>query len=147
MARAYASTVIDAPAGDVWARIRDFNGLADWFHEAIAESEIEEGKAGDQDGAVRSFSLRDGARFRERLLSHSDAQRSYSYNFETTPFDVQGYHATIKVTPVTDGNRAFVEWWTTFDCERDKIDYWEGFFASEIFGAALKALAKRMAGE
>ncbi len=147
MARAYASTVIDAPAGEVWARIRDFNGLADWFHEAIATSEIEDGRAGDQTGAVRSFALRDGTRFRERLLSHSDAQRSYSYNFETTPFDVDRYHATIKVTPVTDGDRSFVEWWTTFDCDRDRIDYWEGFFAGEIFGAGLRALAKRMRGE
>lgn len=29
MAQSYASTVIDAPAPAVWARIRDFNGLAD----------------------------------------------------------------------------------------------------------------------
>lgn len=28
MARSYASTVIDAPADVVWARIRDVNGLA-----------------------------------------------------------------------------------------------------------------------
>lgn len=146
MARSYASTVIDAPASEVWARIRDFNGLADWFSEAIASSEIEDGRKGDQVGAVRSFTLRDGTHLRERLLSHSDAQRSYSYNFEKTPFDVDRYHATIKVTPVTDGDRSFVEWWTTFDCDRDKVDHWEGFFATEIFGAALKALSGRMAG-
>ena len=30
MAKSYASTVIEAPAEDVWARIRDFNGLATW---------------------------------------------------------------------------------------------------------------------
>ena len=27
MARSYASTVINAPADEVWAQIRDFNGL------------------------------------------------------------------------------------------------------------------------
>ena len=65
---------------------------------------------------MRSFHLQDGAHIRERLLSCSDVERHYSYNFEKTPFDVLNYHATLRVTPVTDGDRAFVEWWTTFDC-------------------------------
>ncbi|MFY8156784.1 MAG: SRPBCC family protein, partial [Rhabdaerophilum sp.] len=37
MARVYASSVINAPASRVWARVRDFNGLPNW-HPAIAES-------------------------------------------------------------------------------------------------------------
>ena len=140
MARAYTSTVIEAPASDVWARVRDFNSLPEWTGGMIATSEIEEGKEGDQVGAVRSFTLPDGTNIRERLLSHSDTQRAYSYNFETTPFDVDRYHATIKVTPITDGDRSFVEWWTTFDCNRDQIDHWEGFFSNEIFQNALNAV-------
>ncbi len=145
MARSYASTVIDAPADQVWARIRDFNGLSAWHSGMVAESEIEEGKTGDQTGCVRSFTLVDGTHLRERLLSHSDEERSYSYSFEKTPFDVDNYRATIRVTPVTDGDRSFVEWWTTFDCDRDKIGYWEGFFAKEVFGGGLKALKEHFA--
>jgi uncharacterized protein YndB with AHSA1/START domain len=140
MARAYYSTVIDKPADEVWAAIRDFNGLPLWFSSVVASSEIEEGKAGDQVGAVRSFTLTDGTHLRERLLSHSDVTRSYSYNFEKTPFDVDNYHATIRVTRVADGERAFVEWWTTFDCDRDRIGYWQEFFANQIFKAGLASL-------
>jgi hypothetical protein len=140
MARAYTSTVIGAPAQKVWAYLRDFNGLPEWTGGMIATSEIEDGKAGDQVGAVRSFTLPDGTHLRERLLSHSDAQRAYSYNFEKTPFDVDHYHATLKVTPVTDGDQSFVEWWTTFDCDRDKIDHWQSFFANDIFQSALNAV-------
>ena len=140
MAKSYASTVIDAPADAVWARIRDFNGLATWHSGLVAESEIEEGKTGDQVGGVRSFKLTDGTHIRERLLSHSDAERSYVYNFEKTPFDVDDYCATIRVTPVTDGGKSFVEWWTTFDCDRDKVGYWEDFFASEVFQGGFDAL-------
>jgi hypothetical protein len=140
MARSYASTVIDAPAEEVWARIRNFNGLADWHSGLVAQSEIEDGKAGDQVGGVRSFTLTDGTHLRERLLAHSDSERSYTYNFEKTPFDVDDYCATIRVTPVTDGNTSFVEWWTTFDCDRDKVGYWEGFFANEVFQGGLDAL-------
>ena len=147
MALSYASTVIDAPADAVWARIRDFNGLATWYPEAIATSEIEDGKAGDQVGGVRSFTLGDGTHLREKLLAHSDETRSYTYDFQKTPFDVDNYQATIRVTPVTDGNASFVEWWTTFDCDRDQQEHWTGFFGNEIFQNGFEALKKRMRGE
>ena len=140
MAKAYASTVIDAPADEVWQLIRDFNGLPDWFPEVVATSEIEDGKAGDQVGCVRKLTLGDGAVIRERLLAFSDADRSYSYNFETTPFDVDNYHATLVVKPITDGGGSFVEWWTTFDCDRDQQGHWTGFFASEVFQGGFDAL-------
>lgn len=144
MPKAYASTVIDAPAARVWAVIRDFNSLPVWHSGLVSKSEIEEGKGGDQDSAVRSFYLADGAHLRERLLSHSDAERSYSYNFEKTPFDVQNYHATIRVTPVTDGDKAFVEWWTTFDCDVAKSADWIKVFAKDVFQGGLDALKAHM---
>ena len=42
MPKAYASTVVNAPASTVWAAIRDFNGLPGWVA-AIADSTIEDG--------------------------------------------------------------------------------------------------------
>ncbi len=50
MAKSYASTVIGASPDEVWAHIRDFNGLATWHSGLVAQSEIEDGKAGDQVG-------------------------------------------------------------------------------------------------
>ena len=116
MPKAYASTVLNAPGRGGLGRdprLQRPAGLAS----GIADSMIEDGKASDQVGCVRSMHLQDGAHIRERLISCSDVDRHYSYNFETTPFDVLNYHATLRVTPVTDGDRSFVEWWTTFDCE------------------------------
>ena len=147
MALSYASTVIDAPADAVWAKIRDFNGMPDWYPEVIATSEIEDGLTGDTVGAVRSFTLGDGTHLREKLLAHSDETRSYTYDFQKTPFDVDNYNATLRVTPVTDGDKAFVEWWTTFDCDRDQQEHWTGFFANEIFQNGFEAMKKRMRGE
>ena len=146
MAFSYASTVIDATADAVWAKIRDFNAMPDWNPEGIATSEIEDGKAGDQVGAVRSFTLTDGTHLREKLLAFSDLERSYTYDFQKTPFDVDNYEATIRVSPVTDGNQAFVEWWTTFDCDRDKQDHWVGFFSSQVFQGGLDALKGHFSG-
>ena len=145
MPKAYASTVVNAPADQVWAAIRDFNGLPSW-HPGITDSEIEGGKASDQVGCIRSFHLKDGAHIRERLLSFSDADRHYSYNFETTPFEVANYHATLRVTPVTDGNRSFVEWWTTFDTEPSKMDEWVQTFAGTVFQGGFDALKARFGG-
>ena len=82
----------------------------------------------------------------QKLLAHSDQERSYTYDFQKHPFDVDNYVATIRVAPVTDGNRSFVEWWTTFDCDRDRIAHWEGFFASEVFQGGLDALKAHFAG-
>lgn len=142
MPKAYASTVIDLPADRVWSAVRDFNGLSTWFSDAVERSDLEDGRSADQVGCVRHLYLRDGAQIRERLLHLSDAERSYSYNFETTPFAVENYHATLRVTPVTDGSRSFVEWWTTFDCPPDKAAEWIETFSKGIFGGGLQGLHK-----
>jgi hypothetical protein len=141
MAKAYWSTIVDAPADEVWAAVRDFNGLGTWNAQMVLTCEIEDGKSGDQVGAVRNFTLANGAHLREQLLAHSDRQRSYSYDFQKHPFEgVENYVATIRVLPVTDTNQTFVEWWTTFDCAPDKIGYWEDFYATQVFKGALEAL-------
>jgi len=145
MPKAYASTVLDAPARDVWAVIRDFNGLPAW-HPAIDRSEIEDGRAADAVGSVRNFHLTDGAHLRERLLAFSDLEMFMTYNFEKTPFDVQNYMATLRLTPVTDGDRCFAEWWATFDCDVAKIDEWVETFAGAVFKGGLDALKGRFGG-
>ena len=145
MPKAYASTVIDLPADKVWATIRDFNGLPTW-NAAMADSEIEDGKAADQVGCIRNFHLKDGAHIREKLLSFSDVERCYSYDFQTTPFDVQNYRATLRVTPVTDGDKSFVEWWATFDCPPERNAEWIDTFANGVFQGGFDALKEHLAG-
>jgi hypothetical protein len=145
MPKAYASTVLNAPAGDVWAVIRDFNGLPAW-NPGVDRSEIEDGRASDAVGCVRNFYLKDGAHLRERLLAFSDLEMSMTYNFEKTPFDVKNYCATLRLTPVTDGDRCFAEWWTTFDCDVAKSDEWVQTFAGTIFKGGLDALKARFGG-
>ncbi|MBK8445287.1 MAG: SRPBCC family protein [Micropruina sp.] len=145
MARSYYSTVIDAPADRVWSAVRDFNGLATWWSSNVSESHIEDGRTGDAVGAVRSFAF--GAdRIREHLLGLSDRDRRCSFEFcPPAPFPVTGYVATLQVTPVTDGDRSFVEWWTDFDCAADELDHWTGFFAAEVFAPALGSLKEFLA--
>ena len=69
MARVYVSSVINAPASKVWARVRDFNGLPNW-PPGIAESRIENGEPPDKVGCIRAFALRNGDRLREIGRAH-----------------------------------------------------------------------------
>jgi len=113
--RVYTSSVIDAPADRVWGMIRDFNGLPKW-HPAIAESRIENYRKADEIGCVRLFSLKDGGIIREKLLALSDFEYSCTYSILESPMGVDNYVATLKLTPITDGDRTFAEWSAEFDC-------------------------------
>jgi hypothetical protein len=143
MAKSYYSIVLDHPADDVWSVIRPFDHYA-W---AGVESEtiIEDGKTGDQVGAVRRVAA-GGNVLRQLLLAHSDTDRSYTYEFcGASPFPVQDYRATLRVSPVVADNRAFVEWWATFDCAAEERDRWVAHFEQQGFAKWLGALRQFMA--
>jgi len=112
--RVYTSSVIEAPAEAVWALTRDFNGLPKW-HPTIAESRIEGNWPADRIGCIRNFRLRDGGVIREQLLMLSDYDYQCTYSILESPMGVTNYVATLKLTPVTDGNRSFAEWSAEFD--------------------------------
>ena len=144
MAKSYYSTVLDRSADEVWAVIRDFGNYA-WAGVA-GETLVEEGKAGDAVGAVRSVRS-PGRHIRQRLLAHSDIERCYSYEFAgSVPFPVADYRATLRVTPVVDGDKAFVEWWATFDCSPDERERWTAYFEKEGFAVWLRSLREQLMG-
>lgn len=121
MARSYYSTIFDQSADDVWNVIRDFNNYPVWV-DGAGESQIEAGRPGDSVGAIRNV-LYNGTRRRQKLLALSDADRSQTYAFAgEAPIPARNFQATLRVTPVVEGNRAFVEWWATFDCDSDRRD-------------------------
>ncbi len=107
------STVIDAPIARVWAVLRDFNSHDQW-HDVVDASRIEGGERGDQVGCVRSFTLKDGNRIREQLLTLSDKDYRSTYGIVDATVPLQRYVATITLKPVTDGNRTFWHWESSF---------------------------------
>ncbi len=114
MTRVYYSTVFDHTADLVWRTIRDFNSYPEWVA-SVSESHIEDGKPGDAVGAIRSF-VEYGTRIRQRLLAHSDLDRSYTYESCGPLGAIAYYRGTARVTPIVDGNRAFVEWSVHLEC-------------------------------
>ena len=51
-----------------------------------------------------------GGAIREQLLSLSDRDHSFTYCILDAPIPLEGYVATVRLKPVTDGNRTFWHW-------------------------------------
>jgi NADPH:quinone reductase len=113
MQRVTRSTIIDAPIARVWAVLRDFNSHDRW-HDAVDQSRIEGDERSDQVGCVRSFTLKDGNRIREQLLTLSDTEHKSTYCIVEATVPLQRYVATVTLKPVTDGTRTFWHWESTF---------------------------------
>lgn len=131
MARSYYSTVFEQTADQAWAVIRDFGNYTVWVEE-VSEVSIEEGKSGDAVGAIRRVRI-DDTTICQKLLAHSDRDRFQTYAFcDPLPSQVRNYEATLRITPIIDGNRAFVEWWATFDCEASAYDHWTAYYTTSF---------------
>ena len=141
MIRVYVSSVIDARVDTVWSRIRDFNGLPQW-HPLIADSRIENQQPADRVGCIRHFHTRDGGMIRERLLALSDFYFSCTYEILESPMGVADYVATLKLTPVTDGNRCFAEWSAEFECAEGRERELADLIGQGVFQAGFDALKR-----
>lgn len=141
MAQTFYSLVLDHSAEAVWHVIRSFAEY-DWSGVG-SETVIEDGKAGDQVGAIRRVQAGDRV-IRQQLLAHSDLERCYTYAF-LEPAPVRNYQATISVLPVVEDDKAFVQWRATFDCAEDAIDHWTRFFTRQGFAQWLGSLRRVMA--
>jgi len=145
MARVYVSTVVNVRNDRVWARVRDFNGLLNW-HPAIAESRIEGGEPADKIGCVRDFTLRNGDRIREKLLGLSDYDMFCTYSILESPMGVENYVATLRLTPVTDGEKTFLEWSAEFDCAPERETELINTIGADVFQGGFDALKRVFGG-
>ena len=145
MIKVYTSSVVDAPADAVWAQIRDFNALPQW-HPLIADSRIEGASASDRIGCIRNFRTKDGGTIREQLLTLSDFDYECTYSILESPMGVANYVATLKLTPITDGNRTFAEWSAEFDCPAAREQELAQTIGEGVFQGGFNALKQRFAG-
>jgi hypothetical protein len=145
MAKIYVSSVVGSPAVKVWARVRDFNGLPTW-HPGIAESRIENGEPSDKVGCIRELRVRNGDRIREQLLGLSDFDMFCTYSILESPMGVENYVATLRLTPITDGQRTFLEWSAEFDCAPEREAELIGNIGNGVFQGGFDALKRQFGG-
>jgi hypothetical protein len=143
MARVYVSSVIDAPVAKVWAKVRDFNALPRWVP-AVRESRIENGEPADKVGCVRDFHLQNGDHLRERLLGLSDYDMFCTYSILQSPMPLTDYIATLRLTPITDGDKTFAEWTAEFDCAPELAADLVSGIGTNVFQAGFDSLKRLM---
>ena len=146
MVKVTRSTIIDAPIGAVWAILRDFNSHAGW-HPAVSASRIEAGRASDEIGCVRDFALADGGALREQLLSLSDRDHTLSYCILDAPMPIEGYAASIRLRPVTDGDRTFWSWESRFETPPDREEELAQLVSEGIYEAGFAAVKRMLVRE
>src|SRR3954462_14640884 len=139
------STVLDAPIERVWAILRDFNSHDRW-HAVVAESRIEGDEAPTQVGCIRSFTLKDGDRIREQLLTLSDSEHRSTYCIVEASVPLQRYVATVTLKPVTDGDRTFWHWESTFATPPGRERELRDMVARDVYEAGFENLRRHLGG-
>jgi NADPH:quinone reductase-like Zn-dependent oxidoreductase len=137
------STIIDAPLDRVWAVLRDFNSHDQW-HAVVEASRIEGGERSDQVGCVRSFTLRDGNRIREQLLTLDDTEHRSTYCIVEATVPLQRYVATVTLKPVTDGDRTFWHWESTFATPPGQERELREMVARDVYEAGFENLRRHL---
>jgi NADPH:quinone reductase-like Zn-dependent oxidoreductase/uncharacterized protein YndB with AHSA1/START domain len=137
------STVIDAPIERVWAVIRDFNSHDRW-HDVVETSRIEANEASSQVGCVRSFTMRDGNRIREQLLTLDDREYKSTYCIVEATVPLQRYVATVTLKPVTDGERTFWHWESTFATPPGRERELREMVARDVYEAGFANLRRHL---
>ncbi len=82
---------------EVWTKIGDFCGIADW-HPAVENCEL------SSDGKERTLSLKGGGTIVEDLVNWKDKGHSYTYTIKSGPLPVADYVSTLKVEPHGKGS-------------------------------------------
>jgi NADPH:quinone reductase-like Zn-dependent oxidoreductase/uncharacterized protein YndB with AHSA1/START domain len=141
--RVVRSTVIDAPVERVWAVLRDFNSHDQW-HAVVAQSRIEAGDRSDQVGCVRNFTLKDGHHIREQLLTLDDRNFKSTYCIVEATVPLQRYVATVTLKPVTDGNRTFWHWESTFATPPGQERELAQMVARDVYEAGFENLRRHL---
>jgi hypothetical protein len=140
MITAFYSSVLDHPVDRVWSLVRDFNNYPRYI-DGVIESVIEDGRRGDEVGAVRRFNYQ-GNWIRQQLVRHSDEQRLLTYagiepidfppGISATPTSPTAYEGTIRLHSIVDGDRTFIEWPVTLDPAPGEDDRWHALFMAWI---------------
>ena len=139
------SAIIDAPIGRVWEVLRDFNSHDQW-HAVVAQSRIEHGEPSSRVGCVRSFTLQDGNRIREQLIGLSDTEYKSTYCILDATVPLKRYVATVTLKPVTDGDRTFWHWESSFEAPRGREQELRTMVAEGVYEAGFANLRRYLSG-
>ena len=95
---------------------------------------------------MRSFTLKDGNRIREQLIALSDSEHRSTYCIVEATVPLQRYVATVTLKPVTDGDRTFWHWESTFSTPRGRERELREMVARDVYEAGFANLRRYLLG-
>lgn len=135
------STVLNAPIQSVWAILRKFNSHESW-HEIVETSRIESQQQDSQVGCIRAFRLKDGNFVREQLIALDDHSYCSSYSIVESTLPISNYVATITLKPITDGDKTFWHWASTFSTPLNREREFVSLIAMSVYEAGFRNLER-----
>jgi len=134
----YNSCIVNAPADEVWATLRNFHDLA-WAKDVLETCEAV-GSAGPHEaGAGR---LLNGV-FKETLRELDDAGATLRYSIDNAPGtpveSTTDYVGTVRARPVTSDGTTFVEWSSSWSAGEGGV----AEFCDPIYQGLLAALQRQ----
>ena len=113
---------------------------------ASRDSQIENGEPADKVGCIRNFHLQNGDRSASSCWHSATTSCSAPTRSSKAPWRLQNYVATLRLTPVTDGDRCFIEWSAEFDCDAGMEDELSTGIGGNVFQAGFDALKRHFGG-
>ncbi|HKL19355.1 MAG TPA: SRPBCC family protein [Halalkalibaculum sp.] len=103
--------IIEADAEKVWELAGDFSRL-DSFVEAIADCSSD----GKESGAIRTLTLQDGSKVKEKLQSINHENHTLNYSIVESEMPIKNYVGTMQVKDLGN-NRSEFTWSSEFRSE------------------------------
>jgi hypothetical protein len=119
--KVWTSAVVHGPVDAVWARMRDFAGMAAW-HDDITRMHMLAGVRSDKVSGIRDFYFGPD-HLHEELLHLDDAERSFSYRITKSELPWLNYVSGARLWPITATNETFAVWTGDWDASpHDDLD-------------------------
>ncbi len=93
---------------------------------------------------MRRFFLKDGSELREQLLTLSDLEQTFSYCLLDTPVPLFNYVAHVRLMPVTDGNRTFWSWESSFTTRTSEAEAMTRMVGEDIYMTGFEAIRRHL---
>lgn len=127
------AVTVHASADAVWAIAGDPASIGDWVP-ALTGATFADGE--------RVCTTGDGGEIRERIVSHSDAERTYSYEIVASPLPLRSYRSTLAVHGHDD--HSHVTWEAQFEAlaadQEQELEHMIG----ELYRTGLASLRERV---
>ena len=140
----YHSIIIDASPEEVWSAISNFHDM-NWAPEVISSLTIVGEASGSEIGAGRILN----GLFHETLKRIDHERHEFSYSIDDGPDViskevVSNYVGTVRLRPITDDGRTFVEWSSEYEsADPDAV----ADFCNPIYHALLASMKGHFAGK